>query len=222
MIAFGILIVLAAFSAAYLGRSREMANQASCANNLRQLYLALASHEMDHGSLPFGPTKVVGPYTLWDLPPFYTGNEEETWTHPSSYLTYLAPYLDNHAVGLCPTAAGNPGEVWNSIDRKGKKSSYIWYIGASGYSWQDGTQAMRRRLANPLHPEAITDGYASADQDANPASVWLLGESVYAEGPDGFANPPVGPHGKSGSYRLYADGHVAKAPPVSRAWMQTE
>lgn len=79
VVVLGILAVLTGLTLSAVQKAREMANRASCANNLRQIGLALAQYHNDTGSMPPGVSrKYPTTFMSWEL--------------------FIAPYLEEQAI----------------------------------------------------------------------------------------------------------------------------
>src|SRR4051794_17849254 len=86
LVVIAIIAVLIALLLAAVQQAREAANRAACANNLKQIGLAVHSFENVHGRLP--PGAAVGPLPALGIP----ADAKHGW------LQFLLPYLEQGAL----------------------------------------------------------------------------------------------------------------------------
>lgn len=104
------VILLPAFQAA-----KEAARRAQCANNLKQIALALLSYQEEHGTFP--PARVLGP----DGTPWH------------SWRVLLLPYIGEQAL----YAAYNFNEPWNGPANRRLAASVPWiYVCPLSDTWR--------------------------------------------------------------------------------------
>ena len=154
--------------------ARESARSSMCSNNLRQLGLALASHESAKGALP--PGGIVAPD--WDAPPgnpnlYLTGwgveilpYVEHDWLYKEYDNTVINFHGNNWdvrttqlSVQTCPT-----DELAGIISTWGITSSYKGVAGNGFWQWPGSfawSAANYRRQRGPLHQSGQMTGYAA-------------------------------------------------------------
>ncbi|MBU4488461.1 MAG: prepilin-type N-terminal cleavage/methylation domain-containing protein [Candidatus Omnitrophica bacterium] len=104
LVVIAIIGVIAALLVPALGRARESARTAMCANNLRQIGLAMHMYADDNNS---------------SLPPYAIG--ADYW-----FATFLSSYLDNQSVFKCPNYK-------NYISYSANRQSYGYNYHISNY-----------------------------------------------------------------------------------------
>jgi prepilin-type processing-associated H-X9-DG protein len=88
LVVFGIITTLMAITVPAVMKVREASHRASCANNLRQLALAMHHYHGDHEFFPCGQ---VGPYVPPVRGPYYGWGPTSTgWT----FIAKLLPYFE--------------------------------------------------------------------------------------------------------------------------------
>lgn len=126
LVVIAIIAILAGLLMPAVQKAREAANRISCANNLRQIGLALHHYELDHRQLP--PPRICNQGATWAvliLPYMEQDNLHRQW---QLYATY---YQQNNVARLtavksyfCPSrrtaSAGGPqSSVFGDVDSAG-------------------------------------------------------------------------------------------------------
>jgi prepilin-type N-terminal cleavage/methylation domain-containing protein len=126
LVVVAIIAVLASLLLPALGRAREQVRRVTCASNLRQCALAIASYKDDHGSVkpyPWWGTYLADPYpesrsknspAIISVMAQYSG-DVRTWYCPQLYRTDVINRA-HHNIWVSPpfttTSPGNPGYMW--------------------------------------------------------------------------------------------------------------
>lgn len=169
-----IVTMLAAILMPALGRSREQARKAACANNLHQLGISLRVYAMDNG----------GGYPVEKL----CGNPQ------SALVGELYPdYLPERDVFYCPSAAGVESYAQSNAYGGPGGDSVIntdenWARCYISYKYFSMTE---RDTRMPL-PLALSD-YPHLLMDNSPSARWLMSDWVRK-------NVPVFPHMEKGGW----------------------
>ncbi len=108
LVVIGIIGVLVGLVLPAVQRAREAANRAACANNLRQLGLALHAYHGDYGQLP--PSRMGDFHATWPillLPYLEQVNLYNQWQIPLSYYQQTDSARQTAvSVFFCPTRRG--------------------------------------------------------------------------------------------------------------------
>jgi type II secretory pathway pseudopilin PulG len=108
LVVIGIITTIMAITVPAIMKVREAAHRASCANNLRQIAIAIHHFHADHNRLPAGQ---VGPYKRVAGRPYYGWGANSTgW----SFLAFLLPYIEEDklfAQGRVPNATLAQGGI---------------------------------------------------------------------------------------------------------------
>ena len=135
LVVIAIIAILAAILFPVFAKAREKGRQASCLSNLKQIGLALESYKTDYDGTYCWSTNQV-PWGNW-------------------YTYFLAPYIKNTQVSLCPSNSGWP----------------IGYAYNTNFGYFPGGQA------SPVRTGTIYDGLNEA-QVNNVASKIVITEST--------------------------------------------
>ena len=200
-----IIGILAGLLLPVLGKAKEKARRTQCANNLRQIGLAMTAYAGDFGGwYPTGPLNTdlnVGPYLNREVG-IYAGGQGNVGSF-ACYARYLLKnqYLGDPAVFVCPSAHFAGGNTRISV----------------ASSWQT------------LHWINLSYFYivkmtANLPTKAGSGGIWMWAadrensSSVYT--PDLTSSSPEN-HGTDGRNVLYTDGHVAwkNSATVNDLWL---
>jgi len=118
LVVIAIIAILAAILFPVFARVREKARQTSCANNNKQMGLAVRSYNQDNNETgplhqwPASSAQVVGNYCV--IPNWYTVAFNNGNTPPvSSWCSCLYSYVKAPTVFICPSQADNTTDAYN-------------------------------------------------------------------------------------------------------------
>jgi len=202
LVVIAIIAVLIGLLVPAVQRVRESANKSKCANNLKQIGLAVHMYaDTNDGMFPQTSHGKSNFSTVW--------------------INTLAPYLENvSSIRICPN------------DPKGKErqenqgTSYLLndYISDPGEGacfflskLQSTTETMIVFTASDRRGTAITEDHAHARNWFRPVGISDTNEARWSRilsdiQPDRFFGSRTGDHASGVSNYLYADGHVASIP----------
>jgi prepilin-type N-terminal cleavage/methylation domain-containing protein len=115
LVVIAIIGILIALLLPAVQSAREAARRVHCANNLKQLGLALLAYEAAHGVLPAGAIisvdEIVGDHNVWD--------EAQNGAHGTSWMLAILPQLEQSALfdqwNFATNVAGNANLAQNDI-----------------------------------------------------------------------------------------------------------
>ncbi len=140
LVVIAIIAILAAILFPVFAQARDKARQASCLSNVKQIATAMQLYPDDYDeNFPCSSDPDAGALipagwgTMWD-------------TNERAVHMQLFPYIKNHKLFVCPSAAKLSQGDRNTYTAGHEGKSYLWNGGI--YDASHGTQAMAA-LANP-------------------------------------------------------------------------
>jgi prepilin-type N-terminal cleavage/methylation domain-containing protein len=178
LVVIAIIAVLIALLVPAVQKVRQAADRATCANNLKQMGLAVHSFHSTHGRIP--------PAWWWD--PNAAGMCCPTWVSPrggigggmGSLHFFLLPYIEQDSVfaqGIAPPAQKQTNPAWQQI-----VPTYICPSDLTSGSWPKGN-GPNTNNANGPRPSMASTNYAGNVWVFNPAPA-----SIIQAIPDGTSN----------------------------------
>jgi type II secretory pathway pseudopilin PulG len=154
LVVVGMIAIMIAILLPALSKARDQANRVGCANNLRQIYLALEAYAGDHnGKLPAPAYSTQYIYSLHTIDSLATGLGP-AGTAKYDFGREIWPYIHQQAIFICPSADLNavPSPVLYSPDNWPQTESELsgkWML--TTYCFMFGTPGQWGGLP-PLFP----------------------------------------------------------------------
>jgi prepilin-type N-terminal cleavage/methylation domain-containing protein len=181
-------------------KAREAASRLQCANNLKQIGLAIALHESTFETLP--PSRLAGESQSWTwliLPFLEQDNLHRRW-QPNTPIYSIAPEVLGTPVKVffCPSRR-SVGGISKPVDQAntgcafpysipGSLGDYAASIGTTGY---DSTQPVRSPNASIYYPSptgalVFPRGLRLLDLSDGTTNTVLVGEKHVPQGQEGY------------------------------------
>ncbi len=196
LVVVAIIAVLASLLLPALSRARTLARQASCLNNIKQIFVAELNYEDDNDALAFDATQAgTRPNTYphrWAFPEFYTYMSVPA---PAAGTTYSRPR--KYSIYFCPDTKDEWRSIW------GGTSSYPRYLRQFIRSYTNSDLVM-----GAARTSAVPDPSATIFHFEGQTSAWSGSGVPTSYGASSYGDWAMSYHGRDLS-TLYWDGHAA-------------
>ncbi|MEM9915633.1 MAG: DUF1559 domain-containing protein [Planctomycetota bacterium] len=226
LVVISIIALLIGILLPALGKARRSARDMVCANNLRQLMLAVTTYATDNGELPRAGVDLSGTPRANPLSSY--GNSPNPWLlganndigialwllHREDYVTdsalYVSPGIEHHEPDEYANGAGARGQLtFSEISSDYSQTQNLSYGYHNVYYPDAGVGGFGPYTLTPDRTEYTSEFAILADR--GPACCGSPDNDLSGTGEAGRSNVHLDGDTERGQHVAYADGHVVFA-----------